>query len=122
MRIEITSTSYDLTDGMKEHMEKRLLKLKRYFDSVIDCHVFLRVERFIYRFEISLHGNGFDLFSEAHSEDIHAAFDSAAEKMERQIRKLKDKIRRRRNRRERPVTGSATKGEEATEELEGRGT
>jgi len=104
---------------MREHIEKRLLKLKRYFDSVMDCHVFLRVERVIYKFEITLHGNGFDLFSEAHSEDIHAAFDSAAEKMERQIRKLKDKIRRRRTRRGGRPSAVPAAAQEPAEEFEG---
>ncbi len=121
MRIEITSKSYDLTDGMRQHIEKKLLKLKHYFDSVLDCHVFLRVERFMYKFEITLHGNGFDLFAEAQSGDLHAAFDSAAEKMERQVRKLKDKIRRRRNRRPGRMVAGESPGEEVAEEVEGKG-
>ena len=98
MRIEITSKSMELTDGLREHVEKRLLKIKRYFDGVIDCHVVVKVERFIHRFEITLHGQGFDFFSEGHAEDIYAAFDTAAEKMERQVRKMKEKMRGRRTR------------------------
>lgn len=98
MRIEITSKSMEVTEGLREHVEKRLLKVKRYFDGVIDCHVVLKVERFIHKFEITLHGQGFDFFSEGHAEDIYAAFDAAAEKMERQVRKMKEKIRGRRAR------------------------
>lgn len=92
MRIEITSTDVDLTEGMREHIEQRLRKLKRYFSGVINCHIFARFERFIYKFEIRLHGNGFDLFAEAHSNDMVAAFESAADKIERQVRKLKDRL------------------------------
>jgi ribosome hibernation promoting factor len=99
MRIEITSKSLDLTDGMRDHIEKRIAKLKRYFEDVLDCHVILRVERFTHKFEITLHGQGFDFFSEGHAEDLYAAFDAAAEKMERQVKKLKDKVRRKRTRR-----------------------
>lgn len=98
MRIEITSKSMELTEGLREHVEKRLLKVKRYFDGVIDCHVVVKVERFIHKFEITLHGQGFDFFSEGHAEDIYAAFDAAAEKMERQVRKMKEKMRGRRTR------------------------
>jgi len=114
MRIEITSKSLELTDSMRDHIEKRLAKLKRYFDGVLDCHVILRVERFIHRFEITLHGQGFDFFSEGHAEDVYAAFDAAAEKMERQVRKLKDKIKQRRTRRVEgaPVAGGSEAGEE----------
>jgi putative sigma-54 modulation protein len=116
MRIEITSKSLELTDGMRDHIEKRIVKLKRYFDGVLDCHVILRVERFTHRFEITLHGQGFDFFSEGHAEDLYAAFDASAEKMERQVKKLKDKIKQKRTRRpeEAPV---ATEGQAGDEDL-----
>jgi putative sigma-54 modulation protein len=119
MRIEITSKSMDLTDALREHMEKRLLKIKRYFDGVIDVHVVVKLERFIHRFEITLHGQGFDFFSEGHAEDVYAAFDGAAEKMERQVRKMKDKIRHRRNRgggMEAVASGEPAGGDEGEEQ------
>jgi len=98
MRIEITSKSFEITDNVREYVEERLNKLTRYFDRLIECHVILKVERFIYDFEITLHGNGFDLFAEARAEDLFAAFDAAAGKMERQVRKHKDKVRKRKGR------------------------
>jgi putative sigma-54 modulation protein len=122
MRVEITARSLELTDLMREHIENRLLKLKRYFDGVLECHVVAQIERFMYRFEITLHGNGFDLFAEAHAEDLHVAFESAAEKMERQVRKLKDKIRRRRSRKSDTLPGGGVESEaieEAVDEYQG---
>jgi putative sigma-54 modulation protein len=99
MRIEITSRSFEITDSVREYIEERLNKLTRYFDRLIECHVILKVERFMHTFEITLHGNGFDLFAEAHDEDLYVAFDAAAGKMERQVRKHKDKVRSRKARR-----------------------
>lgn len=93
MRIEITSKSFEITDNVREYIEEKLNKLTRYFDKLIECHVILKVERIIYRFEITLHGNGFDLFAEAHAEDMYAAFEAAVGKMERQVRKHKEKVR-----------------------------
>ena len=122
MRVEITARSMELTDGMREHMERRLVKLKRYFSEVMDCHIYGDLERFVYKFEITLHGNGFNLFAEAHDEDLHAAFENAADKMERQIRKLKDKVRRRRGRKPEIAEPEGAEGEEIndfSEELEG---
>lgn len=106
MRVEITSKSLDLTDSMRDHVDRRLVKIEKYFDGILDCHVIVRVERFIHRVEITLHGRGFDLFSEGSAEDFYAAFDSAAERMERQVRKLKEKIRRKRGRKA-PLVGSS---------------
>jgi putative sigma-54 modulation protein len=122
MRIEITARSLELTDNMKEHIEKRLTKLTRYFEGVLECHVYGHLERFIYKFEIKLHGTGFDLFAEAHAEDLHAAFENASEKMERQVKKLKEKIKDRRGRKsDVPVMGPADSGEveDVAEEYEG---
>jgi putative sigma-54 modulation protein len=95
MRIEITSRSFEITDSVRDYIEERLNKLTRYFDRIIECHVILQVERFIYKFEITLHGNGLDLFAEADAEDLYVAFDAAAGKMERQVKKHKDKVRKR---------------------------
>jgi putative sigma-54 modulation protein len=122
MRVEITARSMELTDTVREHMEQRVLKLKRYFSEVMDCHIYGDLERFIYKFEITLHGNGFNLFAEAHDADLHAAFEAAADKMERQIRKLKDRIRSRRGRKPEisvPETPEAEEFSDLTEELEG---
>jgi len=93
MRIEITSKSFEVTDNVREYIEERLNKLTRYFDKLIECHVILKIEHITHTFEITLHGNGFDLFAEAHDEDLFVAFDAAAGKMERQVRKHKDKVR-----------------------------
>jgi putative sigma-54 modulation protein len=123
MRVEITARSLEITDTMREHIEKRMLKLKRYFDGVLECHVIARLERFIHKFEITLHGNGFDLFAEAHAEDLHVAFESAADKMERQVKKLKDKIKRRRPRKPEVAAVGESEIDEETDiaqEYEGR--
>jgi putative sigma-54 modulation protein len=122
MRIEITQRSLDLTDSMKEHMEERLLKLRKFYDGVLECHVFGNLEGFIYKFEITVHGNGFDLFAEAHGEELHAAFESAVDKMERQVKKTKGKIQDRRGRKlEIPIPETEQEDEfsDLTEEYEG---
>ena len=117
MRIEITTKSLELTQTIRDHVEARLNKITKYFDGVIDCHVILRAERFIHRIEITVHGQGFDFFSEGNAVDLYAAFDSAAEKMERQVRKLKEKMRQKRGRKgvviERPEPASEDIIEEA---------
>jgi putative sigma-54 modulation protein len=111
MRVEITSKSLEVTDAMRDHVEKKIIKLKRYFDGVLDCHVVIRVERFIYTCEITLHGQGFDFFSEGHAEEVYAALDAAADKMETQVRKMKDKIKAKRG--HRPAAQPAESGEPA---------
>jgi putative sigma-54 modulation protein len=118
MRIEITSKSFEITDNIREYVEERLNKLTRYFDKLIECHVILKVERFIYDFEITLHGNGFDLFAEARAEDVFAAFDAAAGKMERQVRKHKEKVRNRKGRKPELLAPAEPEDEDLDEMVE----
>jgi putative sigma-54 modulation protein len=123
MRVEITARSLEITESMRDHIEKRVQKFTRYYDGVLECHVIARLERFIHKFEITLHGNGFDLFAEAHDEDLPVAFENAAEKMERQVRKMKDKIKRRRTRKPEVAAVEETEYEEESDvasEFEGR--
>lgn len=122
MRVEITQRSVELSEATKEHMEKRLLKLKKFFDGVLECHVFANLERFVYKFEITVHGTGFRLFAEAHDEDLQVAFESAADKIERQVKKIKGKIQDRRPRKPgAPAPETEEEGEfsDLTEEYEG---
>ncbi|MFH1312250.1 MAG: ribosome-associated translation inhibitor RaiA [Candidatus Eisenbacteria bacterium] len=122
MRIEITARELELTDSMREHIEERLTKLRKYFEGVLECHVYAHLERFIYKFEIKLHGTGFDLFAEAHAEDLHAAFEKAAERMERQVKKQKDKIKDRRGKKPGipiAITDEFDEVEDVAEEYEG---
>jgi putative sigma-54 modulation protein len=118
MRIEVTSRSVEITDSVREYIEKRLNKLTRYFDRVMECHVIAQVERFVYKFEITLHGNGFDMFAEAHAEDLYAAFDAAAGKMERQVRKHKDKVRKRKGRKPEKLPSEGPEDEDLDEMVE----
>ncbi len=118
MRIEITSRSFEITENVRDYIEERLNKLTRYFDRLIECHVILQVERFIYRFEITLHGNGFDMFAEAHAEDLYVAFDAAASKIERQVRKHKDKVRKRKGRKPEIQTMEGHEDEDLDEMVE----
>ncbi len=118
MRIEITARSFDLSSSMKDYIEKRVNKLKRYFDRVMESHVILTMERFIYRSEITLHGNGFNLFAEAKAEDPYVAFDGAYSKMERQVRRLKEKVRKRKGRKAGFQAPEIETEEEAIEEYE----
>lgn len=123
MRVEITQRSVELSDASREHMETRLLKLTKFFDGVLDCHVFANLERFVYKFEITVHGTGFDLFAEAHDQDLHAAFESAADKIERQVKKVKEKIKDRRVRKPgiaEPEDEEADEFSDLTEEYEGK--
>ncbi len=92
MHITITARHFELTNAIRDHVEDSLFKLKRYFDHIITVHVTLALENSRNICEISLHASKFSLQSDGEAMDMYIAIDETIEKMEAQIKKLKDKV------------------------------
>jgi len=92
MHITITARHFELTNAIRDYVEESLIKLKRYFDHIITVHVTLTVESSRNICEISLSASKFALQSNSEAMDMYIAIDDTVEKMEAQIKKLKDKV------------------------------
>ena len=92
MQITITARHFELTKAIRDHVEKACDKLEKYFDHIINVHVTLALENNRNLVEMSLHASHFNLQSEAEELDMYLALDSAIDKMEGQIKKLKEKV------------------------------
>lgn len=93
MRITTTARHFELTPALQEHIEEGLEKLRRYFDPLLTGHVTLTVEKHDHVAEISLHANGVDFNGHGKSEDMYVSVDLAVDKLERQLKKYKGKVR-----------------------------
>ena len=71
----------------------RLKKLKKYIDNPVDARVILSVEKFRNTAEINLLANGLNINGKEEEKDMHLAIDNAIEKIERQLKKRKEKVR-----------------------------
>lgn len=94
MKFSVTFRKMDATDAIKEYAEDKIKKIKRYFPDPIQTHVVLALERHLHRADISitLH-NGLVLKGTEASDDMYSSIDLAAAKIEKQVRRYKDKIR-----------------------------
>ena len=92
MQITITARHFELTKAIRDHVEKACDKLEKYFDHIITVHVTLSIEDNRNLVEMSLHASHFNLQSDAEELDMYLALDTAIDKMEGQIKKLKDKV------------------------------
>ncbi len=92
MQITITARHFELTKAIRDYVESSCLKLKKYFDHIITIHVTLDLENSRNLCEISLHASKFILQSQAEEMDMYLSIDSALDKMENQIKKLKDRV------------------------------
>jgi putative sigma-54 modulation protein len=92
MHITISARHFELTNAIRDYVEESLIKLKRYFDHIITIHVTLAVESSRNQCEIVLHASKFTLQSNSEAMDMYIAIDDTIEKMEGQIKKLKEKV------------------------------
>ena len=93
MKISVTFRSAEGENWQKEYVEERLKKLIKYIDNPVDARVILSVEKFRNTAEINLMANGLNINSREEEKDVHMAIDNAIEKIERQLKKRKEKIR-----------------------------
>jgi putative sigma-54 modulation protein len=91
MQLSISGHHIDVTDALKTYVEERMQKLERHYDHITKAHVILSVEKLRQRAEATVHVSGADVFADADSEDLYAAIDKLADKLDRQILKHKEK-------------------------------
>lgn len=94
MNISTTARHYDLAPALKDYAEGKVTHLKRYFDHIVNANLIFSLEKYRHKVEITLHVNGRDFVSVEESDDMYAAVDRSVDKLERQLRRHKDKLRR----------------------------
>ena len=91
MQISISGQHLDITESLHDYVTTKLGKLERYFDKMTKVHAVLSVEKLRQKAEATIHINGADLFAEAENGDMYAAIDALADKLDRQLKKHKEK-------------------------------
>lgn len=91
MHISITGHHVDVTAALKAYIEKKLGRVVRHFEQVIDVHCVLTVEKLTHKAEATLHVSGSSLHADATSEDMYAAIDALCDKLDRLVKKHKEK-------------------------------
>lgn len=93
MNIQITVRNVELTDAIRSYVEKKVSKVKKYFEQVIEIHVVLDVQKNVHIAEILVNAKGVFLKGIEKSEDLYASIDLAMDKIERQLVKYKEKLK-----------------------------
>ena len=92
MNLQISGHHLEITPAIHAYATGKLERVTRHFDNVIDVNVILSVDKLKQKAEVTVHLSGKDVFVEAIDEDLYAAIDSLADKLDRQIQKYKQKV------------------------------
>lgn len=120
MRIEITGRHIDITPAIRDFTEDKLKKLERWIDEILETHVVLSVEKHRHIAEIVLRARTRTFTGTDATGDMYASIGNAADKIEKQARKLKDKFTARRKH-SRPAARTALPDATGMESRDGDG-
>jgi putative sigma-54 modulation protein len=92
MNLNITGHHVEVTPAIREYVTTKLDRVIRHFDNVTSVGVILSVEKLKQKAEVTVHVRGKDIFVESDDNDMYAAIDSLADKLDRQVQKYKQKL------------------------------
>ena len=92
MQLSVTGHHVEITPALRSYVEKKIVRIVRHFDHVIDTHFVLTVEKLLHKAEATLRVRGETIHALASHDDMYAALDALADKLERRVRKHKEKL------------------------------
>lgn len=95
MHIDITFKNVEPSEALKDYASKRLSKIGKYLDRPSEAHVILSIEKIRHKAEVTLNADGVIINAVEITEDLYAAIDMVMDKLERQVKKHKEKVQER---------------------------
>jgi putative sigma-54 modulation protein len=97
MQTSVTFKNLDSSDTLKSYVEEKLDRFDRLLDNPAEANVVLSVEKFRHMAEINIIGDRLSIIGKEETIDMYSAIDMVLDKLEKQIKKSKEKIRERRS-------------------------
>ena len=98
MQLNVSGHHVEVTDSIRNYISTKLERLERHFDRITNMTVILEVEKQVQKAEATIHVAGGEIFANAEHDDLYAAIDMLADKLDRQLIKLKEKNQGRKHR------------------------
>ena len=92
MQLNVTGHHVNVTTSLKGYVEKKLDRIIRHSDRVIDVHCILTVEKLRHKAEATVLLSGGKVYADAVDADMYAAIDALADKLDRRVKKHKEKL------------------------------
>jgi putative sigma-54 modulation protein len=89
MRVNITFRRMEGTEAIKEHVTRKVERVRKYLQGPTEANVVMSVERHLHRCDVSISAAGWTFKGAEETEDMYTSVDKVMDKVERQIRKMK---------------------------------
>ena len=92
MQINITGHHVEVTPALRAYVTEKMQRLARHFDQVNSINVILNVEKLQQQAEATVSAAGRTIFAAESAMDMYASIDKLVDKLDRQVRRHKDRI------------------------------
>jgi putative sigma-54 modulation protein len=92
MKVIVTGRHIEVTPALKDYADKKIARFERYLSNISEAVVTLGVEKYRHKVEVLLKVNGVLIQAEGITGDVYSSIDEVVEKLERQIKKYKEKL------------------------------
>lgn len=97
MQTSVTFKNVDSSETLKAYVSNKLNRFDKYLNNPAEANVVLSVEKFRHIAEINLSGDRLSIVGKEETNDMYSAIDIALDKLEKQIKKNREKVRSRRS-------------------------
>lgn len=95
MQIAVTFRHMESSEAVRNYVEEKLARVRKYIEEPIDAQVVLSVQKKIYhRAEVTMVAKGLTMKSAEEKDDMYAAIDLMVDKIERQLKRYKEKLKK----------------------------
>ena len=81
-----------ITPALRSYIESKFERLERHFEQMTNVHVILSIEKERQKAEATIHVNRGNIYADSQHEDMYAAIDALIDKLDRQVKKHKEKL------------------------------
>ncbi len=93
MQVNVTFRHMESSETLKEYAVEKIDKIKKYLAEPIEVHYVLAVEKFRHIADVTINANGITIKGEESTQDMYSAIDLVNSKIERQVKKYKERLK-----------------------------
>lgn len=92
MQTSVTFRHMDASDALRNHAVEKINRMTKYFNEPAEAHVVLSANKFHHRAEVNILAHGMTICGKETSNDMYHSIDRSLEKIEKQVKKYRDKL------------------------------
>jgi putative sigma-54 modulation protein len=93
MNVVVNGRNVTVTPTLRSYAEDKITKFEKYLSNITEAVITLSIQKYRHKAEVLIKANGNIIQAEGVTDELYSAIDDVAQKLERQIKKLKGKLR-----------------------------